>query len=106
MALAEAYLRAKCHLDQSSRLATIEKGRKLGAVPLLWGGELGPHLTQCRLDEDNLPTKWQIDPSSHLVKTDMGRQLGGCAALGEGELSPHLIHCGHGRGLLACQVSS
>jgi len=24
-------------------------GRKLGAVPPFWEGELGPHLTQCRL---------------------------------------------------------
>jgi len=38
------YLRTKWHLDLSSRLATIDMGRKLGAVPL-WG-ELVPHLTQ------------------------------------------------------------
>jgi len=47
VALAEAYLRTKWHLDPSSRLAPADMGRKLGAVPL-WE-ELGPHLTQCRL---------------------------------------------------------
>jgi len=30
----EAYLRTKWHLDPSGRLATIDMGRKLGAVPL------------------------------------------------------------------------
>jgi len=40
----------KCHVDPSSHLATIDIGRKLGRLcPLFWGGELGPHLTQCRL---------------------------------------------------------
>ena len=33
-------LHAKCHLDPSSRLATIDMGRKLGAPPF-WGGEAG-----------------------------------------------------------------
>jgi len=34
------------------RLATIDMGRKVegAAVPLSVGGELGPNLTQCRLD--------------------------------------------------------
>jgi len=35
---AEAYLRTKWHLDPSSRLATIDMGRKLGALLLFWGG--------------------------------------------------------------------
>jgi len=42
---AEAYLRTKWHLDPSSRLATTDMGRKLGAVPL--SGDLGAYLTQC-----------------------------------------------------------
>jgi len=48
---AETYLRAKCHLDPCSRMATIKRdmGRKLGAQPPFGEGELGPHLTQCRL---------------------------------------------------------
>jgi len=57
VALAEAYLHAKCHLDQSSCLATVDMGR---------------------------PTQWHLDPSSHLATTDMGRKLGGCAPLEEG----------------------
>jgi len=39
---AEAYLRTKWHLDPSSRLATIDMGRKLGAPPLLGKVQLGP----------------------------------------------------------------
>jgi len=40
------------------RLATIDTGQKLGAVPLL--GELGPHLTQCGLGRGILihPAVW------------------------------------------------
>ena len=41
----DAYLRTKWPLDPTSRLATIH-GPKSGDVPL-WGGELGPDLTQC-----------------------------------------------------------
>ena len=44
------YLHAKCHLDPSSRLAIINMGRKLGAMPPFWEGGLGGHhLAQCRL---------------------------------------------------------
>ena len=47
--LGEAYLHAKYHLDLSSRLATINIGRKkIGAAPL-FGEGLGPHLTQTRM---------------------------------------------------------
>jgi len=35
--------------DMGDRLATIFKGLKTGGVPLYLGGELGTHLTQCRL---------------------------------------------------------
>jgi len=37
----KAYLRAKCHLDPSSRLATIDMGRKLGAPLPFWEGGAG-----------------------------------------------------------------
>jgi len=49
--LAEAYLHTKWHLDASSRLATIEMGRKFegGSAPFLGRGGLGPHLTQSPL---------------------------------------------------------
>jgi len=66
------------------RFATIGMGRGLrtqaalpasvnpepyfaAAVLLLWGGELGPHLTQCGLGEADLRTKWQLDPSNRLA---------------------------------------
>jgi len=36
--------------DPSSRFDTMDMGQKVGAaVPLFVEGELGPHLTQCRL---------------------------------------------------------
>jgi len=38
---AEAYLHAKYHLDPSSRLATVNMGRKLGGSAPFWGGESG-----------------------------------------------------------------
>jgi len=42
VAWAEAYLPAKWHLDPSSRLATIDMGRKLGGcAPFSWGGGAG-----------------------------------------------------------------
>jgi len=48
-----------------------------GAVPL-WGGELGPHLTQCRLRRRLPPyIKWHLYPSSRLATADMGRKFGG-----------------------------
>jgi len=41
VAWVEAYLHTKWRLDPSSRLATINMGRKLGAVPLFWGFLVG-----------------------------------------------------------------
>jgi len=94
------------YLDPRSPLARIDMGRKLGALHPFGEGELGPHLTQCRLVKAYLPTKWHLDPSSHLATTDMGRTFGSCAPLGEGGFGPHLIQYGQGQGLPACQVSS
>jgi len=45
----EAYLHTKWLLDPSSRLATMDIGRKLGNGVPLFTGELGPHVTQCGL---------------------------------------------------------
>jgi len=68
------------HCRWFARLATTDMGRKLrGSAPFV-GGELGPHLTQCRLGWGlYLPTKWHLDPSSHLATRDMGLKLGGKA---------------------------
>jgi len=48
--------------DPSSRLATTDMGQKLerGAMPLFGEGELGPHLTQCRLGRGLPP--YQVAP--------------------------------------------
>jgi len=51
VAWAKAYFRIKWHFDPSRRLATIDLGRQLGAVPPFWERELGPHLTQRRLGQ-------------------------------------------------------
>ena len=49
VAWAEDFLRTKWHLNPCSRLATIDTGRKFWALSVFGGGELGFHLTQCRL---------------------------------------------------------
>jgi len=51
VAWAEAYLHTKWHLSPSNRLATTDIGRKLGECAPLGEGELGPHLTQCRVGQ-------------------------------------------------------
>jgi len=62
-------LRTKWHLDLSSRLATIDIGRKLGGgAPFFGRGSWGPHLSQCGLGR-GLPTcqvpSWSIQPFGH-----------------------------------------
>jgi len=44
--LAKAYIRTKLHFDPSSRLATIDMCRKLGAVPPFCGGTGSPSNTK------------------------------------------------------------
>jgi len=47
VALAEAYLHSKWHLDLASRLAATEMGRKLGGLrPLFWGTAGSPSNTK------------------------------------------------------------
>jgi len=41
--------------------------------PPFFEGELGLHLTQCRLSQGLPPSKWHLDPSSRLATTDIGR---------------------------------
>jgi len=60
------------------RFATIDMGRKLGAVPLLQVGELDPHVTQCAWAKAYLRTKWHLDPSSRWATINMGRKWGLC----------------------------
>ena len=91
--------------EMGYRLATIDVGIKLGAVPL-WG-KLRPHQTQCVLAEAYLHTKWHLDPSTHLATTDilLAENWGAVPLLG-GELGPHLTQGGQCQGLPPCQVSS
>ena len=44
--------------------------------PFLWG-EIGPHLTQCRLGRGLSPSKWHLDPSSHLATIHTGQKVRG-----------------------------
>ena len=60
--------------EMGDRLATIDMGRNRhgpksggGAAVLLFVGELGPHLTQCRMGEAYRRTKWHLDPSKPLA---------------------------------------
>ena len=50
-------------------------------MPLMVG-QLGPHLTQCRLTEAYLRAKWYPDPSNHLATIDMGEEAGATIAMG------------------------
>jgi len=84
----------KWHLDPPSHLASTDSGRKSSAcAPFL--GELGPHLTQCRLGRGISPyqvASQSIQPFGHNV----GQKLGAVPLLGSGELGPHLTQCGVG----------
>jgi len=58
----------KWHLDLSSRLGTIEMGRKWEGYAPFWGGELGPHLAQCGLGRGLPPhqvASWFIQLFGH-----------------------------------------
>ena len=73
-------------------------GRKFGAVPL-FGVELGPNVTQCRLGRrlpPYLSTKWHLDPPSRLATIYVGRKFGGSTPFGGGVLGPHVTLSGLG----------
>jgi len=68
-------------------------------------GDLGPHLTQCRLGRRlYLRTKWHLNPSSRLATVDMGRKLGGWRIFGRTTWVPYLTQCRLGRCLPTYQV--
>jgi len=69
MAWAETYLHAKCHLDLSSRLATIDMGRKLGgsAAFFLGGGSWVPIHHNVAWAEVYLCAKFHLDPFNRLA---------------------------------------
>ena len=105
VARAQACLHTKWQLDATSRLATMDMGRKLGRgpPPPFWEGKLGPHLTHRRIvtvaffapctniltylltylltykvawPEAYLHTKWHLDASRRLATIEIGRKLG------------------------------
>jgi len=49
VAWTEAYLHTKWHLNPFGRLATTDIVQKLVGCATLGEGDLGPHLTQCRI---------------------------------------------------------
>jgi len=68
------------------RLATIDMGRKVGAVvPLSGGGSWVPiYHSVAWATEAYLRTKWHLDPSSRLATIDMGIKVGLlCSFFGE-----------------------
>jgi len=110
----------KWHLDPSSRLATIDIGRKVGGTVHPFKRELDPHLTHSRLGRRLSP--YQV-PSGILIYSDVWSQQTwaenwGCTPLGwvgsmghepkigellcpflGGCMGPHVTQCGLGRGL-------
>jgi len=76
--LGQGHLCTKWHLDASSRLATINMGRKVGAVLHLGGA--GSHLTQCAWAQAYLRTKSHLDPCSRLPQQTLAENWeGGCS---------------------------
>ena len=68
MAWGEVYFRTNWYLHPSSRLATIDMGRKLGELRSLLGEtELSSHLTQHGRGEVYLRAKFHLDPSNRLA---------------------------------------
>jgi len=63
------------------RLATIDMGRKLGAVPLFGEGELGSHLAQCGLGRGLPPCQvasWSMQPFNNNNNNNNQRQCLWC----------------------------
>jgi len=82
VAWAETHLRTRWHLDTSSRLATIDMDRKVGAAVPFFRWSSVPILHKVAWAEAYLRTKWHLDPSSRLATIDMGLKLGDCVAFG------------------------
>jgi len=74
--------RSSAAAEMGDRLATIDMGRKVGGYCALSVGQLGPHLTECRL---GLPpyqvASWSIQPFGHNTSMlQTGRQDNGLVA--------------------------
>jgi len=80
VAWAEAYVHTSC-------MTTTNVGTKLGAVPFS-GGELGPHLTQCRVGQGLPPyqvASWSMQPFGH---NKCEPKIGGSVPFWEGNWVP------------------
>jgi len=66
--------RNKCSAaaEIGDRWATIDMGRKVGALPLWGRGSWVPIKHNVAPAEAYRPTKWRVDPSSRLATPDMG----------------------------------
>jgi len=102
---AEAYLRTKWHLDPSSRLATIDMGRKFGLRPF-WGRcSWAPSNTMSLgLRPISLPSGMFIHPA--IWPQQIWAKKWGAVPPGKGSWAPHLAQCRLGRDLPPCQVAS
>ena len=79
------------HTDASSRLATIEMGRKLreGTLPPFGQGSCVPMKHNVAWAEAyHQHTKWHHNPCSHLATTDIGQKLGAPPSLWGGGAVP------------------
>ena len=107
VAWVKAYLLTKWHLDPSSRLGTIDMGRKLGkALPSFRGEGAGSPS-----DTMSLGLRPTCLPSGILIHGAIWPQQiwaknGGLCPFGGGALGSHLTQCGQGRGLRESQISS
>ena len=104
---AEAYLRTKCHLDPSSRLARIEMDQKLGALRLLLGERAGyPSNTMwLGLRPTFLPSGILIHSAIWLQQI-WAENWEAPPPYGEGKLGLHLAQCSLGQDLPPRQVAS
>ena len=78
-----------------------------GGLLCPFGGELGPHLTQCGLGRGLPPyhTRWHFDASSPFGHNRHGPKVGDAPLFLGGELGAHLTQRGRCRGLPLYQVS-
>jgi len=104
---AEIMNRCLAVAEIGDRLATIDMSKKWGLLCLLFrDGELGAHLTQCRLGRGQPPCQvasWSIQLFGH--NRDGPKIGGGCVPLRRGAGSPSNTMW-PGRGLPPRQVSS
>jgi len=114
--------RTRWHLDPSSRLATIDMGRKVAGVvppfcgaswvvlcPLFGGGTESPSSIMSpgpRPTSASVPSGILIHPVVWPQQTWAENWRGLCPFLGKGKLGPNLTQCGLGPGLPSYKVAS